>query len=257
MTSNATIKARNLLFDLGIDEPSQVSLEDLIIYHNGIVRELPLSNCDGRMVYKNGKSIVTLNSNIEYPQKKRFVLAHELGHIILHGDKEATFSDDYSTLEAYKHGIQETEANDFATELLMPSDLFSRACLKKIFGSELLRSLSEKFNTSLTSIVYRYVDLGPHPICVFYSKDRKVQYWKKSKQFRYWIPERNKLNVPGDSVAEEFYSKGIIYTKKDSDQIISKSTWFELREYDFDTPMFEFCIVTRGYNTVLSVIWEK
>jgi Zn-dependent peptidase ImmA (M78 family) len=257
MISNATLKARELLFALGIDEPAQMSLEDLIIYHDGIVQEIPLSNCDGRMVMKNGKSIVSLNSNIEFPQKKRFVLAHELGHILLHGDKEATFSDDYSTLEAYKHGIQETEANDFATELLMPAELFQKACFKQKFGSELIRNLSDKFNTSLTSVIYRYVELGQHPICVFYSKDRKLQYWKKSKEFRYWIPDINKLNVPGDSVAEEYYSKGRIYTKKDSDQIITKSTWFELREYDADSPMFEFCVITPRYNTVLSVIWEK
>ncbi len=257
MTSKATLKARELLSALGIDDPAQMSLEDLIIYHDGIVRETPLNNCDGRMVMKNGRCIVSLNSDIEFPQKKRFVLAHELGHIILHGGKEATFSDDYSTLEAYKHGIQEKEANDFATELLMPTELFQKACFKQKFGSELIRTLSDKFNTSVTSTVYRYVDLGPHPICVFYSKDQKIQYWKKSEQFRYWIPDRNKLSVPGDSVAEEFYSKSRIYTKKDSDQIITKSTWFELKEYDSDTPMFEFCIITPRYNTVLSVIWER
>lgn len=257
MTANATLKARELLAFLGIDDPAQTSVEDLIIYHDGIVREVLLNNCDGRMVMKNGRSIVSLNSEIEFPQKKRFVLAHELGHIILHGEKEATFSDDYSTLEAYKHGVQEKEANDFATELLMPTDLFQKACFKQKFGAELIRNLSDKFNTSLTSTVYRYVDLGPHPICVFYSKDRKIKYWKKSEQFRYWIPDRTKLNVPGDSVAEEFYSQGRIYTKKDSDQVITKSTWFELREYDTDTPMFEFCIITPKYNTVLSVVWEK
>lgn len=257
MTANATLKARELLSSLGIDDPAQTSVEDLIIYNDGIVREVPLNNCDGRMVMKNGRSIVSLNSEIEFPQKKRFVLAHELGHIILHGNKEATFSDDYSTLEAYKHGVQEKEANDFATELLMPTDLFQKTCFKQKFGVELIRNLADRFNTSLTSTVYRYVDLGPHPICVFYSKDRKIQYWKKSEQFRYWIPDNIKLNVPGDSVAEEFYSQGRIYTKKDSDQVITKSTWFELREYDTDSPMFEFCIITPKYNTVLSVVWEK
>lgn len=257
MIANSNLKAKELLLSLGIDDPAQTSIEDLIIYHDGIVREVPLKNCDGRMVMKNGRSIVSLNSEIEFSQKKRFVLAHELGHIILHGGREATFSDDYSTLEAYKHGIQEKEANDFATELLMPTDLFQKACFKQKFGAELIRNLSERFNTSLTSIVYRYIDLGSHPICAFYSKDRKIQYWKKSGQFKYWIPDRNKLNVPGDSVAEEFYSKARIYTKKDSDQIIAKSTWFELREYDTDTSMFEFCIITKRYNTVLSVVWEK
>lgn len=257
MTSTAALKARQILSAFGIDDPSQTSLEDIIIYHDGIVREIPLTNCEGRMVMKNGKSIVSLNADIEYPQKKRFVLAHELGHILLHGGKDATFSDDYLTLEAYKHGTQEKEANDFATELLMPEELFQNACYKQKFGAELLRKLSDKFNTSITSTVYRYIDLGSHPICVFYSKDRKIQYWRKSEQFRYWISDRTKLNVPGGSVAEEFYSKDRIYTKKDSNQIITKSTWFELREYDSDTPMFEFCVITRRFNTVLSVVWEN
>ena len=95
------------------------------------MQEVPLENCDGRMVMKSGRSIVSLNSNIEFPQKKRFVLAHELGHIILHGDKEATFSDDYATLEAYKNGPQEIEANEFASELLMPELLFKEAFFNK------------------------------------------------------------------------------------------------------------------------------
>lgn len=257
MTSKAVLKAREVFDYCGIEDPSTISLTDLILYHNGIVNEIPLNNCDGRMVMKNGRSIVSLNANIEFPQKKRFVLAHELGHMLLHGKNEATYSDDYSTLEAYKHGIQEIEANDFATELLMPEILFKEACFKKKFSPDLLRELSEKFNTSITSVVYRFIDLGYHPICTFFCRDGKVEYWKKSKEFRYWIPDRNKLNVPSDSVANEFFAQNRIYRKEDSAQQIDKSTWFELGDYDRDSPMFEFCIITPRYNTVLSVIWEK
>jgi len=257
MTINKAQAAKELLKNCGIDNPAKLDIADLIVYHNGIVQEVSLENCDGRMVMKNGKSIVSLNSNIEFPQKKRFVLAHELGHIILHGGEEATFSDDYATLEAYKNGPQEIEANEFASELLMPEPLYKEACFKKKFSPDLLRELSEKFNTSITSTTYRYIELGNHPICVFYSKDGKLIYWKKSEEFRYWIPDRNKLNIPSDSVANEFYTHGRIYRKEESAQEIFKSTWFELGEYDRDTPMFEYCIITPRYNTVLSVIWEK
>lgn len=249
--------ASNLLQMCGINDPANLDLKDLISYHDGIVQEVDLKNCDGRTVMKNGKAIVSLNAKIEFPQKKRFVLAHELGHILLHREKEAMFSDDYSTIEAYKHGPQEKEANDFATELLMPPALFKEACFKKKFGSDLLRNLAERFNTSITSTVYRYVELGNHPICVFFSKDGKIQYWKKSNDFWLRIPESTKLNVPPDSVANEYYTKGRIYTQNQSDQTIFKSTWFELGDDDIDTQMFEYCIVTKHYNTVLSVIWQK
>src|SRR5690606_12319429 len=113
---------------------------------------------DGRMTMKHGRSIVSINAAIEFPQKRRFVLAHELGHILLHADQEASFTDDDSTLEAYKRGPQEVEANDFASELLMPEELFRDCCFKKKFSPDLIRSLSERFNTSLTSVVYRFID---------------------------------------------------------------------------------------------------
>ncbi|KIC89909.1 ImmA/IrrE family metallo-endopeptidase [Flavihumibacter sp. ZG627] len=257
MISKPVLKAREVLDYCGIEDPATISLPDLIIYHNGVVNEIPLNNCDGRMVMKNGKSIVSLNSNIEFPQKKRFVLAHELGHILLHSNKEATFSDDYSTLEAYKHGSQEKEANDFATELLMPEVLFKNACFKQKFSPDLIRLLADKFNTSITSTIYRFIDFGNHPICIFFSKDGKVEYHRKSAQAYYKIPDRNKLNVPTDSVANEYYSQNRIYKKEDSAQQIYKSTWFELGDYEADRPMFEFCVITPRYNTVLSVIWEK
>ena len=257
MTSKQVLAARELLSNCGIEDPNKIDIKDLITFHNGIVLEMPMENCDGRMVMKNGRSIVSLNSNIESPQKKRFVLAHELGHIILHGGKEATFSDDYATLEAFKNGPQEIEANEFASELLMPEPLFKEACYKKKFSPDFLRGLSDRFNTSLTSTAYRYRQFGNHPVCLFFSKGGKVEYWKKSDDFYVKIPERNKLAVPSDSVANEYYTHKRIYRKEDSAQKITKSTWFELGKYDRDTPMFEYCVITPRYNTVLSIVWEK
>ena len=248
--------AKKLLGELGVIDTAALDLKDLIIYHNGMVKEADLRNCDGRLVMKNGRSIVTVDSKIEFEQRKRYVLAHELGHILLHADKEASFTDDDSTLDGYKNGAQEKEANDFAAELLMPSELFKASCEKKKFSPELISELSQKFNTSLTSTVYRFVDFGNHPIATFYSKAKIIQYWKKSTDLHYRIPDTNKLDVPSDSVANEFYTYNKIYPKKEAAQEISKSTWFELGKYDEDTPMFEYCIITPRFNSVLSVLWE-
>jgi Zn-dependent peptidase ImmA (M78 family) len=257
MKSNPVFIAKRLLTDLGLDDPCTIDIEDLIVYHNGMVKEVELMNCDGRMVMKHGRAIVSVNSAIEYPQKRRFILAHELGHILLHADQEASFMDDDSTLEAYKKGPQEVEANNFASELLMPGDLFRQYCFKKKFSPDLIQSLSLRFNTSLTSIIYRFIEYGNHPICVFYSKNGKIQYWKKSDDFNVWIPDKNKLDVPSDSVANEYYQFKRIYRKEDSVQEITKSTWFNLGKYDEDTSMNEYCIITPRYNTVLSVVWER
>jgi Zn-dependent peptidase ImmA (M78 family) len=257
MKINAGFVAKKLIGSLGIEDTSTIDIADLIVYHDGIVKEVSLNNCDGRLVMKNGRSIVSVDSKIEFPQRKRYVLAHELGHILMHADKDASFTDDDSTLDGYKNGPQEKEANDFAAELLMPEELFKASCFKRKFNPDLIRELAEKFNTSLTSIVYRFIDFGNHPIAAFYSKAGKIQYWKKSNDLKYWIPDKNKLDVPSDSVANEYYVYNRIYSRADSAQEIVKSTWFDLGKYDEDSPMYEFCIVTPRYNSVLSVIWKK
>ncbi|WP_157280368.1 hypothetical protein [Pedobacter borealis] len=74
---------------------------------------------------------------------------------------------------------------------------------------------------------------------------------------RYWVPDKNKLDVPSDSVANEYYVYNRIYSRADSAQEIVKSTWFDLGKYDEDSPMYEFCVITPRYNSVLSVVWEK
>lgn len=255
MTSAATLMANNVINTCGITDPAQVSLEDLIIYHNGWVQDKPLTACDGRTVMKNGRAIVSVDSMIAYPPKRRFVLAHELGHMLLHPGKEVGFEDDYSTLEAYKKGPQEIEANDFAASLLMPEGLFRKTCFKVKFTPALITTLAEKFNTTLTAAAYRYVTHGNHPICAFYSKDRVLQYWKRSDDFRFYIPDTTRLAIPSDSVANEYYTHGRIYSGSNAIQTITQSTWFALRSYETDQRMYEYCIVTPKYNTVLSVVW--
>jgi len=255
MRKNPALTARSVIEELGIEDIPSIDIADLIVYHNGIVNEKDLKNSDGRLVMKNGKSIVTVDSKIEFPQRKRYVLAHELGHMLLHSDHTASFTDDDSTLEGYKRGPQEKEANDFAAELLMPADKFSKACEKKKFNPQLLFDLANRFNTSITSTVYRYIDLGNHPLAVFYSKHGKVQYWKKSKFMYYKISDINKLDVPRNSVAEEYYRFNTIYKNNDI-QEIEKTIWFELGKYDNNSPMYEYCIITPRYNSVLSIIWE-
>ena len=48
-----------------------------------------------------------------------FVLAHELGHMILHRKQNAIFMD---TRTQFKTSKYESEANKFAVELLIPDD---------------------------------------------------------------------------------------------------------------------------------------
>ena len=71
------------------------------------------------MFLKNHKCIF-LNENLS-ELEKRVVMAHELGHAILHRKENCYFIRNKTFLLTSKN---EVEANKFAAELLLPDDLF-------------------------------------------------------------------------------------------------------------------------------------
>jgi hypothetical protein len=179
--------------------------------------------------------------------------------IDIHNDNEATMSWFNNKEKQARSGRVEYEANQFASELLMPSMIFYEKQKGKKFSPKLLRDLSSYFKTSLTSVAFKYLELGDHPICLFHSYNKTVKYWMRNDDFPHYITDCTKLSPPEDSVAMEFFEKGKIHTKEKSKQPIWKSTWLELKKYenDNDFNFYEFCIITPAYNNVISLVWEE
>jgi len=161
--------------------------------------------------------------------------------------------------KALKNGRQELEANEFASELLMPDKLFLKEVKGKKFSPLLIKQLAEQFKTSLTATVFRYLQFDQfHPICIVIIENGIVKYWKKSDDLKFWLGDYTRLAPPSDSVAAEYLQKNydFVYKFEEKAQIVNKSTWFNLREYDVDTDFYEYCIPTKRYKTILSIIWE-
>ena len=243
----------------GLSDLLDIPIELVAAGLGATVIEKPMSSSDGRIVFGKRKTIITINSNIEYEGKRRFTIGHEIGHLCMHKEHLVVHNDNDATLEYFQRGSQETEANEFASELLMPEHLFREISDEYEFGPELLRYLAEFFKTSVTSVAYHYFKFGNHPICLIYSYNNKVKYWMRPDPYDHFIKDRRNLPPPDDSVATEFFRERKIYPKNESKQQIWKSTWFELkfREDDNDFNFYEYCIVTPKHNTVLSVVWEE
>lgn len=92
--------------------------------------------------------------------RKRFTIAHELGHFVKHRDKYIIAGSSAPDLIFFRDNTIdpiEKEANDFAADLLMPKDIF----IKKIrSGCNTLEKLSEAFQLSTTAVKYRAYKLG-------------------------------------------------------------------------------------------------
>jgi Zn-dependent peptidase ImmA (M78 family) len=86
-----------------------------------------------------------------HPLRQRFSLAHELGHICL--DHDLILSD-----RIEEEGINaefEKEANEFASELLMPIDMFKKA----FRANPNLEVLADTFQVSTTAVSVRALKL--------------------------------------------------------------------------------------------------
>lgn len=257
----AAIKLRE---DIGLDDPTDLSIEDIIISQGGHVQFRSMGKVDGRIIYGKRISTVCINSDIGYESRKRFALAHELGHLIMH--KGSGIHDDVvdvqwflNTDENLKKGGQEYEANQFASEFLMPIDHLVSFAKNKVFGPQLIFDLADKFLTSLTSLAYKYLEINLHPIALFNIQDGKVKFWKKSEDWDVYLKDLTKLPPPDDSVAMEYINADYksIYLQNDLAQSIEKSTYFILKRGEEDTEFFEFCIVSRPYRNILSIVWER
>jgi len=122
----------------------------------------------GILVVGNDHSTIGYNIS-QSPVRQRFTIAHELGHYVLHSQKEALFIDrNYSVFKRDQQSetgeqMIERQANQFAAALLMPKFLVEEE-LKSIhidLGDEQgLKSLADRFAVSAQAMSLRLVNLG-------------------------------------------------------------------------------------------------
>lgn len=120
---------------------------ELVDYFNINVIETDLgSSTLGMYRYIKRNKFIFLNNDLEHYQKK-FVLAHELGHAILHSDLNCFFLEK-KTL--YLKNKFEIEANKFAVELLVSDD-----DLKELEGYT-IEQMSAILNIPSDLLIYKF-----------------------------------------------------------------------------------------------------
>ena len=93
----------------------------LASYLNIEIVEKPLGSISGAYLYLNKNRTIFINSTLDC-KFKTVVLAHELGHAILHPKENCYFMKNKTLLLTSKI---EKQANTFASELLLKDDIFN------------------------------------------------------------------------------------------------------------------------------------
>jgi Zn-dependent peptidase ImmA (M78 family) len=260
--SKAIAAVKKLYYECGITDPLELPIETIISSKNILIKEELIDGADGRILMNEDSGVITLNSAIEFYPRKRFILAHELGHFELHRHLKKGFSDNDETLNhsSQPYFIQEeVEANEFAAEFLMPTELFATECFKKVFNHTVIENIAERFQVSKTAAILKFVkkDNGNHPVFIMCCQDNQMKWFKKSDDWRYYSLFKKGLPPPSGSVAYEVFKKGISYYGDEATQQIWKSDWFEMKDDEPDSKFYEYCMFVPSFNYMISVIWEK
>jgi Zn-dependent peptidase ImmA (M78 family) len=168
-------KVESLLHESGVTEP-EVPVEKIARRHGIEIRSQPIDEegVSGFLARRPGQAaIIGVNSN-QPEKRRRFTVAHELGHFFLHGeqgqqevhvDRTHQFSVKLrSPASSRGDDIEEVEANLFAAELLMPTRFiehdFARQSIDLSDDDEAAAALAERYGVSTQAMSIRLAYLG-------------------------------------------------------------------------------------------------
>nr|VFK58549.1 MAG: protein of unknown function (DUF955) [Candidatus Kentron sp. TUN]VFK64614.1 MAG: protein of unknown function (DUF955) [Candidatus Kentron sp. TUN]VFK67389.1 MAG: protein of unknown function (DUF955) [Candidatus Kentron sp. TUN] len=170
------MKDEGVIKGLPIDIDAIASKLGITIEHD---HSMSSSRIIGEISFNNETPIIRINpKQNDYEPRRRFTVAHEIGHYCLHSSEtRMTFKDSKDSMSRTKSYTDkfEREANDFAAGLLMPVSYINETAkdlAKKYKQSTLgkrrlidaiIWDMANEFNVSNVAMSYRLQKLGVIP----------------------------------------------------------------------------------------------
>jgi hypothetical protein len=158
-----------------------------------------IDSCEGMLV-RNPKDAaewgIFYNGKAS-PERRRFTIAHELGHFILHRSQRPSFSCDKESVHTGIDGLRqlEREADDFASNLLMPGDLLRAWISDQRTDLHVLSAIAQRFQVSFEALCIRFIKFTPQRAILVYWDNGFVKYeWRSSSA----IKTRARIRRTGD-----------------------------------------------------------
>jgi Zn-dependent peptidase ImmA (M78 family) len=235
--------------DYCLDAPGPVPVEDIAMDRGVLCLEAKLNGCLARLVRKGQHGIIRTDVKIREEGRKRFAIAHELGHWFLHEAESQFFICTAEQMRDYKGSPMEVEANLFASELLMPTGLFRPLASDAEPRLERVKTLAGIFNTSLTATAMKFVDLNKHE-CILVLSTNKVISWSKQQGNRSGLRIEKGMKLHPDSVAFHLEPSA----DKSEPELVNAEAWITHNWYERQIEITEQSWALDGYSSVLTLL---
>ena len=186
------------------------------------------------------RPFIILTDNNESSVRRRFNVAHEIGHILLHNSVESVH--DYSSKEL--KNIIERQANSFASHFLLPSGAFEESLLST--SLEYYKDLKKYWKVSIQAMVFKTHSLGliSDDQSLYLNKKISWNKWRTKEPYDDLIPVEKPSLM--DTVYKMIVENNVVYPnelnnsfrlpKDELEKIISKSI-FDIKSTEKTTPI--------------------
>jgi Zn-dependent peptidase ImmA (M78 family) len=216
--------AEKLLQSLGIDDPKEIDLEAIAWHMGALVKRRPLDGCEALIVGNQRKAIISVNSS-SIETRQRFSIAHEIGHWHHHRGR-MLLCDGRDFGSPTSPMSPEKQADDFASDLILPNYLFLPIARKlKRLNLKAGRDIAELFRASLTATLIKLVKSDYFPIMlVCHSQSGRKWPCRPPSLQRFWYP---KEELDPESPAFDLLFRG---GREDGiPRKIGADAWFDFR----------------------------
>ncbi len=253
---NPRDEAASFLEELGITELPIVPVEICRMLGIHYVEE-QLAGLDGYLILDtaNGASLICVNNRIIEQGRKNFTVAHELGHFCMDGLHKKAFYCSSEVIESFKTTLDSVEgrANEFASELLMPRNIYHPLVKKLEPGWDAIKELAGLSKTSLTATAIRFVDLSDFACCLVVSCAGKIKWFHKSDEFRPHVQMDSRLVSKGTVAFDIFQG----CAPADSFEDVKACDWLTGKGVHKHTEILEWSLPLNSYGHVLTLLYDE
>lgn len=184
--------------------------------------------------------------------RRRFTIAHEIGHYILHGSQQIPCSP--RVIESWREGqpIPEREADTFASELLLPTNDVTQYVSKRWPSMEVVSDLAGHFGSSLMAASRKFCDVASQACAVVWSSQRQIRWFHGSQNFTYFIQVGKEIDF--NSVAYRAYESKPLSSEMEE---VPAEAWITSSWLRENAVVFEQSIPMPSYDGCLSLIWAR
>lgn len=121
-----------------------------------VQEEIMDEDMSGYLEFRSGRWVAGINV-FHHLNRKRFTLAHEIAHFLLHRGEQEKFVDENFTRRVGSRDQRELQADALAADILMPAELLRE---KINAGMRSVTDLASEFGVSSQALRYRASNLG-------------------------------------------------------------------------------------------------